>query len=409
MRAYVESYGCTLNQGEASEIADLLRSHGWDFAASPEGADIAILVACVVIESTERKMLRRVKALSSAPRLIVTGCMATARKDAATALAPSAELVPPGDFDRLSDIIGIVGDPKPSDAWNEAGFAIVPIATGCLGRCAYCITRLARGPICSRPPADIVAKVAGLTADGPREVRLTSQDAASYGYDAGSDLIELLDHICRIESDFRLRLGMMNPSNALPIVDRLAERYQEPRIFGFLHLPLQSASDRLLESMERGHTVAQFEGIVSRMRSRVPELTLSTDVIVGYPGETESDHEANLSMIRRLRPDIVNVTRFSPRPGTKAAEQGGSVIGRVAKRRSRELTGVRFEISQDINERLIGRSMTALATEKGRGSSTILRNDAYKQIVVGEEVSLRRFHEVTIVDATPTYLIGAIE
>ena len=199
---------------------------------------------------------------------------------------------------------------------------------------------------------------------------------------------------------------MMNPFSVLPMLDSLIERYQEPRIFGFLHLPLQSASDRVLESMVRRHTMAEFETVVSRMRSRMPELTLSTDVIAGYPGETEEDHEFNLSMIRRLRPDIVNVTRFSPRPGTKAAAQAGAVVGRIAKRRSRELTTARFEVSQEINEGFVGRSMTALATERGRESSTVLRNDAYKQIVVKEEAPLRRFYEVTIVEATPTYLIG---
>ena len=154
--------------------------------------------------------------------------------------------------------------------------------------------------------------------------------------------------------------------------------------------------------------MAEFETIVSRMRSRVPELTLSTDVIAGYPGEAEADHEDNLSMIQRLRPDIVNVTRFSPRPGTKAAAQAEPVIGRVAKRRSRELTSARFDVSLEINESMIGRSMTALATERGRGSSTVLRNDAYKQIVVKDEVPLRRFYEVTIIEATPTYLIGRL-
>ena len=402
----MEAYGCTLNRGEASEIEDLLRSRGWDFAPSAKDADIAILVACVVIESTERKMLRRLKALSSAPRLIVTGCLATARRDVAAGMAPSAEFVSPGDFDRLAEIVETVGDSKPSDYRKEEGYAIVPIATGCSGRCAYCITRLARGSICSRPASDIVSRIADLTMDGPREIRLTSQDTASYGADLGSDLAELLDSVCMLKNDFRIRLGMMNPFSVLPMLDSLIERYQEPRIFGFLHLPLQSASDRVLESMERRHTMAEFETVVSRMRSRMPELTLSTDVIAGYPGETEEDHEFNLSMIRRLRPDIVNVTRFSPRPGTKAAAQAGAVVGRIAKRRSRELTTARFEVSQEINEGFVGRSMTALATERGRESSTVLRNDAYKQIVVKEEAPLRRFYEVTIVEATPTYLIG---
>lgn len=408
MRAYVESYGCTLNRGEACEIEDFLRSRGWDVTATPEGADLAVLVACVVIESTERRMLRRVKALSSAPHLIVTGCLATARRDAAMEIAPSAEFVPPGDLGRLSTLVEVVGAPISARTSDESGFAIVPIATGCEGSCAYCITRLARGPICSRPPGDIVERIADLTRVGPREIRLTSQDMASYGIDIDTDLVELIDRIRSVGSDFMLRVGMMNPGSVLPILDSLAERFQEPKLFKFLHLPMQSASDRLLERMERGHTSNDFEAVVSRMRSSVPELTLSTDVIVGYPGETESDHEANLSMIRKIKPDIVNVTRFSSRPGTRAAQQGAPVVGWMTKRRSRELTKLRFGIALENNERLIGRTATALATEQGRGSSTILRSDAYKQIVVKEEVALREYHEVSIVEATPTHLLGEL-
>jgi tRNA A37 methylthiotransferase MiaB len=140
----------------------------------------------------------------------------------------------------------------------------------------------------------------------------------------------------------------------------------------------------------------------------VPGLTLSTDIIVGYPGEEDSDHEANLSVVRELRPDIVNVTRFSARPGTDAVTQGPAVGGRTAKARSRELSRLRFEIALENNNALIGETMTALSTERGRGSSTLLRNEAYRQIVVREPVPLRRYYKVSILDATPTHLIGEV-
>ncbi|MDH3365008.1 MAG: tRNA (N(6)-L-threonylcarbamoyladenosine(37)-C(2))-methylthiotransferase [Thermoplasmata archaeon] len=407
MRAYVESYGCTLNHGEAAEMEALLRSRGWEIAKEPEGADLALLVACVVIESTERRMLKRAKALSSVPRLIVTGCLATARKEAAEEEVPNAEFVPPGDIDSLSALIDSVG-PRVRDCASKCGYAIVPIASGCMGNCSYCITRLARGTVRSRPPETIVKRISDLAKGGPIEVRLTSQDAAVYGLDIGTDLINLMERICSKGSDFRLRVGMMNPRNALPIADRLAEVFRDPKVFKFLHLPLQSGSDRLLAKMGRGHGSAEFEEIVHRMRSKVPELTLSTDIIVGYPGEEDSDHEASVSMIRRLRPDIVNVTRFSPRPGTEAATQGPVVGGRVAKARSRELTKLRFETALENNRAIVGETMTALSTERGRGSSTLLRNGAYRQIVIPEPVALREFYEVSILDATPTHLVGSL-
>ncbi len=407
MRAYIESYGCTLNHGEAAEMAALLRSRGWETTARLEDADLALLVACVVIESTERRMLKRAEVMSSAPRLIITGCMATARKEAAEEAAPNAEFVPPGDFDALSSIVDVVGPCLPDKALEE-GFAVVPIATGCTGNCAYCITRLARGTVRSRSPDDIVGRIQALAQDGPLEIRLTSQDAAAYGSDIGTDLVCLVNRICEIRSDFRLRVGMMNPRNVLPILDGLVEVFDAEKMFKFLHLPIQSGSDKMLAQMGRGHSRAEFEEIVSRMRSRVPWLTLSTDIIVGYPGEEDSDHEANLSVIRELRPDIVNVTRFSARPGTEAAEQMPAVGGRTAKARSRELTRARFEVALANNSVLVGETMTAISTEKGRGSSTLLRNQAYRQIVVREVVPLRRYYEVTILDATPTHLIGEL-
>ncbi len=178
MRAYIESYGCTLNHGEAAEMAALLRSRGWEITARLEDADLALLVSCVVIESTERRMLKRAEVMSSAPRLIITGCMATARKEAAEGVAPNAEFVPPGDFDALSSIVDVVGPCLPDKALEE-GFAVVPIATGCKGNCAYCITRLARGTVRSRSPDDIVGRIEALSQDGPLEIRLTSQDAAA--------------------------------------------------------------------------------------------------------------------------------------------------------------------------------------------------------------------------------------
>lgn len=407
MRAYVESYGCTLNRGEAAEMEDMLRSRGWQIVADPGDADLALLVACVVIESTERRMLKRAKALSSVPRLIISGCMATARKEVAEEAVPNAEFVPPGDVDSLSALVDSVG-PQMQDEGPCQGYAIVPIATGCTGNCAYCITRLARGTVRSRSPEDIVARIADLATDGPLEIRLTSQDAAAYGLDIDTDLIDLVERICDIRLDFRLRVGMMNPRNVLPIVDRLAEVFSDPKMFKFLHLPVQSGSGRMLAKMGRGHGRAEFEEIVTRMRSSVPDLTLSTDIIVGYPGEEGSDHEANLSVVRELRPDIVNVTRFSARPGTEAATHGPAVGGRTAKARSRELTRLRFEIALENNNASIGETMTALSIERGRGSSTLLRNEAYRQIVVREPVPLRRYYEVSIRDATPTHLIGEV-
>lgn len=407
MKAYVEAYGCTLNFGESREIEDLLVEKGWEITNDPRDSDLAVLVTCVVIETTERAMLKRVSELADSPRLVVTGCMATACREKAKRLAPSAEFVAPGDLESFSRLLESPAPAKKAIAKERESYSIVPIATGCKGACSYCITRLARGELKSRAPAKIVEAVRRSVVSGPREVQLTAQDSAAYGCDIQTDLPAVVASVCRLPLDFRLRIGMMNPKSVLPIVDRIADMYLEPKVFKFLHLPLQSASDSLLEHMERGYSLDDFRSVVGRVRKTVPLVTLSTDLIVGYPGETEDDHRDNLSIISELKPDIVNVTRFSPRPGTKAADADKQVVGWKAKDRSREITALRFGISLERNRSWLGKSFTALATERGKNDSTILRNDVYKQIVVSKSLQLGRYYAIEVVDATPTYLIGS--
>lgn len=395
-----------MNSGEAEEAKEMLRSKGWTISPSPDDADLAVIATCVVIEKTERRMVKRIRDLSSVPRLVVTGCMATARREAAVEACPSAELVAPGDLSRLSELVGDVGDPTDRADEDMGGPAIVPIASGCEGSCAYCITRLARGRLRSRPVDEVVDRISTLTAGGPREIRLTSQDASVYGRDIGSSLPELLSAVSRLEGEFRLRVGMMNPLGASRIAAGLVRAFEDERLFRFVHLPVQSASDAVLERMERGHTYSEFVQTVSTFREGVPGLTLSTDLIVGYPGETDGDHRANLAMIRTLKPDIVNVTRFSPRPGTPAASADGAVVGWRAKERSRELTAARFEVSSERNAGFVGRRVAAMGTERGTNGSSVLRTDGYAQVVVPEKLPLGRTYEVDIVGSTTTYLLG---
>ena len=407
MKAFVEAYGCALNFGESREIEAVLAGNGWELVDEAEDCDLAVLATCVVIETTERAMLKRISELSKAPRLVITGCMATTCREKAERIAPNAVFVPPADMNEFTRVVGLGECASRDVALQGDSYGIVPIATGCLGNCAYCITRLARGELRSRPPSRILASVRLLASNGPREIQLTAQDTASYGADIGSDLPSLVKKICDIDADFRLRTGMMNPRSALPMVEALGKMYRHPKVFKFLHLPVQSASDRLLSLMNRGYTVANFEDIVARLREMVPGISFSTDLIVGYPGETEEDQELNLHMISRTRPDIVNVTRFSARPRTKALEQGPAVVGRKAKDRSRELTALRFKVALENNNAWVGRHVRALATERGKGRSTILRTDEYRQVVVPEVLGLGKYYDIALRRATATYLVGS--
>jgi threonylcarbamoyladenosine tRNA methylthiotransferase CDKAL1 len=406
MKAYVEAYGCTLNFGETREIEDLLVERGWELVCDPGEADLVVLATCIVIETTERAMLKRIRELATTKRLLITGCMATACRDKAERIAPNASFVAPADLEAISSLIGGESVSHSGGDRPPGSYGIVPIATGCKGTCSYCITRLARGDLRSRTTISIVDHVSREASRGPMEIQLTAQDSAAYGEDIGTDLPALVNEICRLPLDFRLRVGMMNPRSVLPIADRISNMYLQGKVFKFLHLPVQSASDILLEKMERGYRVSDFKAIVENVRASVPRLTLSTDLIIGYPGETESDHKSNLSLISEVRPDIVNVTRFSARPGTKAADAGSKVVGWKAKDRSREITDLRFEVAEELNRGWVGERVMALSTELGKNKSTILRNDEYKQIVVPGIHPLGEYFEVDITSATPTYLVG---
>ncbi len=243
--------------------------------------------------------------------------------------------------------------------------------------------------------------------EGTKEILVTSQDTAAYGMDGNDRLPDLLKAICDLPGDFRVRVGMMNPDNLSEILDGTVEAYRHPKVYRFLHLPVQSGSDRVIGEMGRAYSSQAYMDMVGRMRSSLPDLTLSTDVITGFPGETEDDHRMTVGMMERLRPNIINVTRFSRRPGTVADLMKGQVPGWVSKERSRELTRLRFRISSEINASKVGRTYSVLIDEKGKGNSVMARTDDYLPVVIKGDHELWQRVDVTITGYASTHLYGA--
>jgi MiaB-like tRNA modifying enzyme len=414
VRVYVEAYGCTQNYGEARHIQEALAGTGHSIAAEEGEADAHVLVTCTVVETTERKMVRRMQALAEYGKpLVVAGCMAAAQRDRVRSVVPRAKLLPPRRWPQIVELLGadttcggrVAEIESQAFGWHDA---IVPIAQGCAGRCTYCITRVARGRVASYRVGDLVAQVRHHVERGTKEVKLTGQDTAAYGRDSGTNLAKLLEAIVPIEGDFRVRVGMADPLTVLPIVDELVQAYESEKVFKFLHLPVQSGDDAVLEAMKREYTVADFESIVTAFRRTFPDLSLSTDVIVGFPGETEEQFDATMDLVRRVRPDIVNVTRFSPRPGTPAATMSGQIVGWRAKQRSRRLTGLRFAIAKEAHGRFVGREVDILTTEPGKEGSILARTNEYRQVVLHDDVEIGEFHRARIDAAGPTDLHGSL-
>ena len=283
----------------------------------------------------------------------------------------------------------------------------VSISDGCVGQCSYCIVKQARGDIVSYPPRTIVNSVKRLVEAGAKEILITSQDTAAYGLDIGVCLPDLLNSITEIDGDFYIRVGMMNPLTTLKILDDLAESFDDPKVFKFLHLPVQSSSDRILESMKRGYSVSDYVQIVDAFRERFPNLTLSTDFIVGYPGENTDDFERTMLLLKKTKPLKVNITRFSPRPNTPAAKMP-DILERVKKERSRALTKAYHKISSELHRSLVGLLTEVIVTEKGKEGSVIARDPYYRNIVIKKNLKLGERHPVKIVDARTNYLVGEL-
>lgn len=407
MKYYVESYGCTMNFGEGEELAERMDALGHVRTSSADDADIVILNTCTVVETTEKRMIKRMNDLRAAGKeVIVTGCMAKVQPNRVLIRLPGSLVIPPQEYSGFSDAVAErygCYDSVPSP--RNATTAIIPIAQGCRGNCTYCITRFARGGLKSYGPASIKERFDRLVDGGAKEILITAQDTGCYGADIGTDLGELIRLLLTKEGDYRIRIGMMNPNSLKPVLGSLLPVFEDRRVYRFLHIPVQSGSDTVLERMKRHYTVGDFFGTVDAIREKYPDLSIATDLIAGFPGETDEDHRASLALIRRLRADTINITRFSPRPGT-AAFKMPQLNGRILKERSTELTDEKNRTEADVNSRLVGKRFEALVSEVSDDGSVIARNENYRPIAVKENIPLGTMIEVEVTESFSTYLMG---
>lgn len=411
MRISVEAYGCTLNQGESRIMEELLADGGHDIV-SPDEAQASLIVTCCVIESTERRMLKRIRELKAQKkRVLVGGCMASIMREKVGAIDPDAVFVTPRDLEKVLDAVGSRPVHKTTTKKgipHDSIDAIVPIGQGCTEQCSYCVTRMARGSLESYPANEIVDIVAKRLREGYKEIRLTSQDTAAYGKDIESSLPELLREVASLEGEFKVRIGMANITNLLPLLSDAMDAFKSERIYKFLHVPVQSGDDEMLRRMKRRYEVADFTKVCDAFRARYPDSTISTDIITGFPGETEEQFQASLDLMKEVRPDIINVTRFSAREGTEAFEMEDKVPGWKSKERSRQLTKLRFVIGAERNNSVIGSVYEVLTTEHVKRGTTMGRTDSYIPIVLLEDLPLGMFRKVEVVSATDAYLIGEL-
>ena len=418
-RIWVESYGCSASFADAEMISGLIINGGHTLATSSKDSDLNLIVTCSVKDATANKMVNRIKKLKAKP-LIVAGCLAKSEPKTVERFSSGASMMGPNSIGKTLQIINQTISGKRAIELEDTDLTktglpkvrlnpvvgIIEIASGCMSDCTFCQTKLARGDLRSYRIGDIVRQVAEEVHDGCKEIWLTSTDNGCYGLDIGTTLPDLVNEVSDIPSEFMVRVGMMNPMYMPRIKDDLIESYNSPKVYKFLHVPVQSGSDAVLHEMKRGHTAGTFRDAVKKFRERFEKFTVSTDVIVGFPSETEQDFEDTLSLIRETRPDVVNLSRYSQRPGTKAAEMAQIEVSEV-KRRSKIVFDMVNQIAADNNREWIGWEGEVLFNEQTdehvRG-----RNFAYKSVFVDGPVKVGQKCNVRITSATNHGLYGTI-
>ncbi len=375
-RVFIETYGCRYNFGDTVKLVEILKNKGSTIVESAEGADSVIINTCTVVGPTERRMLRRLSLYRDSD-LYVTGCMPAVQREAIFSVCTPTILPSELIHEAYRNIRNV----------GSGGVAIVQVARGCVGTCTYCITRMARGPLKSFPEDQIRDEMCAHALAGTPEIQITAQDISCWGKDIGKSLPSLLQKFDDIPGRFMIRVGMMNPGTVKGILDDLVDAYAGNRIFKFLHLPVQSGSDSVLKRMGREYTVSDFEEIVARFKKRYPEITLATDMIVGFPGETDEDFSQSLDLIDRIRPQKVNITRYSARPFTPISSEK-DFPDWIKKDRSRIMNARAEQVYACINQGYLNKQTDFIVTEKIKKGSVMARSPNYLGIILNESLPL---------------------
>jgi MiaB-like tRNA modifying enzyme len=407
---YIETYGCSANQAHSEMMESSLVSNGFKVVGNIGKADVIVINTCIVKSPTENKIRERIKFLVSQypdKKPVIAGCAADVgmfRKIAPNALFLSSH--------RSKDMAKLLlKRAKETDKKIRKNplVNITEIAFGCVSNCSYCMVKLARGDLKSRSVKEIAREVENSIREGCKEIWITSQDCGCYGLDIQTNLAELLENIVKIKGEFKIRVGMMNPTHVKPILGGLIKIYKHPKVYKFIHIPVQSGSDRILRKMRRGYKTKDFERIVKEFRNTFSEVTFSTDVIVGFPGETERDFEKTIELIKKIKPDIVNVSKFGVRPGTEAKRMK-QLDNKLVKKRSKKFADLVKKIGMEKNRERVSGECEILITERGKKKNQLMGRDEYYKPVIVESGNERmgKFLKVKITNFGSTHLNAEI-
>jgi MiaB-like tRNA modifying enzyme len=351
MEIYFETYGCQANQNNTEIMKGLVRQAGLEITGNLSIADIIVINTCIVKGRTEKKIERRIKDLSKLGKpVIVSGCLPEVRKNKEYLDNENIYLLGTHHFLDINKLIRKISENKRKeflDFKNEEKLltgkipknkkiGITQISEGCLGNCSFCLVKYAKGKLFSYQEDKIIKNIKNDLEAGAKIVHLTSQDNASYGLPEERNFPGLLKKISKLKGNFKIKIGMMNPDNVLPILNDLIKIYKNKKVEKFLHLPVQSGSNKILKKMNRKYKIGDFIKIVKRFKEEISDLELWTDIIVGFPGETREDFEKTKRLLKHIKFNKINLSRFWKREGTKAAEMK-QLSQQIIKKRVKEL------------------------------------------------------------------------
>ncbi len=424
---YVRTFGCQQNEADSERMMGVAISMGYRKVDTPEEAKLILVNTCAVREHAEKKALsiigsyKHIKEADSEVVIGVGGCMVTQghRADKLKMSYPYVNFVfDTGSLHKLPELIYCAisgGARRIESCGNDFGITEgIPIAPeksyrawlsimyGCNNFCSYCIVPYTRGRERSRRPEDILEEAKRLIDGGALDITLLGQNVNSYGNgtDFGMDIADLMREICRIPGDFRLRFMTSHPKDAS---DKLiAVMAEEDKVVPHFHLPIQSGSDDVLRRMNRKYTSSDYMRIIEKLKSAVPDVSITSDIIVGFPGETDSDFENTLRIIREVEYDMIFSFIYSPRTGTPAADMDCQIPKEVSNERYEKLLLLQNDISLEKNKRFIGREMTVIADEISRTDKCMLtgRGDPVRPIhFAGDEALIGKNVRVKITEA----------
>ncbi|MDD5651444.1 MAG: tRNA (N(6)-L-threonylcarbamoyladenosine(37)-C(2))-methylthiotransferase [Candidatus Nanoarchaeia archaeon] len=350
VKIFVKFYGCQANLDDESIVKGILIKNNFEIVNSINKSDIVIIGTCVVKPVTVNKILNQLKNAYLNKKLIIAGCMPESETEYCKKSFPKAVLV---NTYNVSNILNAVNDLVNNNVRYYLGkkkesklglpklikdIVTIQISSGCTNNCSFCGTKLAKGNIQSYSEDEILNEIKNYLKKGIKLFNISSTNNSDYGKDINTNLVNLLKKIISIEGNFKIRIGMMNPAN-IENIDELIELYKNDKVIKFIHIPVQSGSDKVLKEMNRNYKIKDFVNIVNKFRKNIKNISISTDIIVGYPTETEEDFDKTIELIKKIKPEVLNISRFGARPGTVAAKLK-PLKTQIVKERSVKLTKI---------------------------------------------------------------------